>query len=67
MEDLKQLAASADNMEQLKEAVAEKTESAAQQLDKIHEYLMQSFTVTDKWDWSTNRNWKIVLHQAQVF
>eukprot|EP00088_Acartia_fossae_P070052 TRINITY_DN9287_c0_g1_i3.p1 TRINITY_DN9287_c0_g1~~TRINITY_DN9287_c0_g1_i3.p1 ORF type:complete len:519 (-),score=100.98 TRINITY_DN9287_c0_g1_i3:310-1866(-) len=65
LEHLKELTASIDNMEKLKETIAEKTESTAEKLDKMHDYLMQSFTITDKWGWSTHRNWKIVLHQAQ--
>ena len=70
MEDMKQLSAASadddDNMDKVKLAVAEKAESAAQQLDKIHEYLMQTFTKLEGM-WFREGNWKVVLHQAQVF
>ena len=58
IEDIKGLGeASEDEVEKLKKLVAEKAESAAQQLDKIHDYLKSAF----------DTNWEIVFHKTQVF
>ena len=51
-----ELAAFQDDINKLKEFVAEKAGCAAKKLDRVHNYLMRAFD--DKWE--------VVLHKAQV-